>query len=164
GFHAWLASGPGAASPDFLRQIANQVIPRSRTPGAGEVPEVLAFVNRAMPAGLYGGSETTLGALERALDGMVASSRFVKATSADQVKVLTAIDKDAFAHRAEAGQEAAVHALWRCVKEAIVVGYYTSETGGAHELAYELVPGRFDPDVPLGSVPYLSNYWLENVF
>ena len=29
------------------------------------------------------------------------------------------------------------------------MGYYTSEAGATQELRYTLVPGRWDPDVPL---------------
>jgi len=35
------------------------------------------------------------------------------------------------------------------VKGLILTGYYTSEVGGARELRYELVPGRYDPKVPI---------------
>ena len=30
-----------------------------------------------------------------------------------------------------------------------MVGYYTSEAGASKELIYDLVPGRFDPDIPV---------------
>jgi hypothetical protein len=29
------------------------------------------------------------------------------------------------------------------------MGYYTSEIGASQELQYQLVPGRFDPDLPV---------------
>ena len=38
---------------------------------------------------------------------------------------------------------------WRTLKGLILTGYYTTEVGGAQELQFELVPGRFDPDLPL---------------
>ena len=38
---------------------------------------------------------------------------------------------------------------WRMIKGLIVTGYYTSEIGGAQELRYAPVPGRFDPAVPI---------------
>lgn len=38
---------------------------------------------------------------------------------------------------------------WKKIKALILTGYYTSEVGASRELQYELVPGRFDPDLPL---------------
>ena len=49
---------------------------------------------------------------------------------------------------------------WIAIKSLIVMGYYTSEIGGEKELDYELVPGRFDPDLPLkpGDRAYSSDW------
>ena len=58
-----------------------------------------------------------------------------------QVARLTALDAEAFAP--DAGDHA-----WKTIKALILTGYYASEAGGANELRYELVPGRYDPDVP----------------
>ena len=38
---------------------------------------------------------------------------------------------------------------WPRLKGLILIGYYTSEIGASQELRYILVPGHFDPDVPL---------------
>lgn len=39
-------------------------------------------------------------------------------------------------------------------------GYYTSETGASKELRYELIPGRFDPDIAVTrQFRALSNDW-----
>ena len=35
------------------------------------------------------------------------------------------------------------------IKALILTGYYTSEVGASRELQYELVPGRWDPNLPL---------------
>jgi hypothetical protein len=40
---------------------------------------------------------------------------------------------------------------WHTIKNLILIGYYTSEVGGSQELQYELVPTRFDPDLPMTS-------------
>ena len=44
-------------------------------------------------------------------------------------------------------------AAWKALKALIVVGYFTSEIGSSEALRYVLVPGRFDPDVPLSDNP-----------
>ena len=64
------------------------------------------------------------------------------------------------AHDAAANAAAAGAHPWRKVKALILLGYYTSEIGGAQELRYAPLPGRFDPAVPLqpGERAY-SNEW-----
>lgn len=50
---------------------------------------------------------------------------------------------------------------WKIFKRALLTAYYTSEKGGAGDLAFELVPGRWEPDIPLSQAPHpLSNDWL----
>ena len=55
---------------------------------------------------------------------------------------LAAIDSEAFASRDSVSP-------WKPLKALILTGYYTSEAGASQELRYELVPGRYDPDIPL---------------
>ena len=38
---------------------------------------------------------------------------------------------------------------WRTIKTLILTGYYTSEVGASQELRFELVPGRWDPALPV---------------
>ncbi|HWI87556.1 MAG TPA: gluconate 2-dehydrogenase subunit 3 family protein [Sphingomonas sp.] len=168
-------------SPRLVPVLSDIVLPKTGTPGAsGGDPN---FVERALGSGLFGGDGTTLGLLEAWLDVHAKQSSFMAAARQRQLQVIEALDADTFSraappppvatssHAPEASRdhvaapaEPEINRLWRIVKQAIVTGYYTSEVGGAVELHYDLVPGRFDPDVALGSVPYLSNYWLENVF
>ena len=56
--------------------------------------------------------------------------------------MLAKLDGEAFA-------EGAQDHPWKVIKGLILTGYYTSEVGGSKELRYELVPGRWDPDLPL---------------
>lgn len=128
-----------APSPDqpLLREVAQLVIPRSATPGAGEVG-VGAFVLLALAHGLEGTKgfdhvawlKTTLGA------------GFLAQPLARRRSALAALDARAFAGDAAAKP-------WLAIKRLILLGYYTSETGGSKELQYVHVPGRYDPDLPL---------------
>ena len=177
-----------AASPGFLDAIADMVIPRTGTPGAVDM-NVGAYMARAFEHGLFGGSAATGGALEAVLDKRVPGGAFMKASSAERLKALTALDTETYSRPAPppiatavggAGASAAQvgttppgtiaapaepnpDRLWRTAKNAVIVGYYMSEAGASRELRYELVPGRFDPDIPYKpGDTYLSNNWMAN--
>jgi hypothetical protein len=64
-------------------------------------------------------------------------------TQAAQLAALAALDAAAFAAGGELNP-------WRKLKALILTGYYTSREGGAQELQYAAIPGRFDPRVPVG--------------
>lgn len=185
--------GSGAvrvASAGFLDTIAEMVIPRTNTPGARDM-KVGAYMERAFAHGLFGGDEHTGGALEAVLDKRVPSGVFMKASEPARLTALKSLDTETFARKvppaaaltASAGGSAAPAAqigsstagtisappepeanrLWRTAKNAITVGYYMSEGGASRELQYELVPGRFDPDIPYKpGDTYLSNNWMAN--
>ena len=57
-------------------------------------------------------------------------------------KTLPDIDTAAFA-------EGAPPSPWKTIKSLILTGYFTSEAGATKALRYELIPGRFDPNIPL---------------
>lgn len=144
----------------MMRSVAQHVIPRTDTPGAGDVG-VGDFVILALAHGLDGtrdpaaagaayalpeyrrpdGSLRHLAWLEHALD-RGANGDWPGKPDARRAAVLAKLDADAF--MPQAGDHP-----WKKIKGLILTGYYTSETGGARELRYELTPGRFDPAVPL---------------
>lgn len=150
---------PSDRQRGLIRTVSQQVIPRTDTAGAGDVGTG-DFVLLALAHGLEGsrkpvahdaGRSTfrTLRAdgsldhtrwLEAELDRRVAGD-YLSASPQRQTGILTALDAEAYAP--DAGDHP-----WKTIKALILTGYYTSETGGAKELRYELVPGRYDPDVP----------------
>lgn len=141
----------------LMQQVSQRVLPRTGTPGAGEVGAG-DFAILALAHGLDGsrkalsepaaydrflrndGSLRHVDWLERELDGR-AGGDFLAVGPDRQAALLTALDAQAYAGRGE-------HP-WKTVKGLILTGYYTSETGATQELQYEHVPGRFDPDLPL---------------
>ena len=145
----------------MLREAAQLTIPRTDTPGAADlgahdfVAVALAHglngsrnpaAGEGVPAGMLyyqrqDGSLDHLAWLENALD-VRAGGDFVAAAAADKARALASVDAEAFASR-DSGSP------WTAVKALILTGYYTSEAGGSQELRYELVPGRYDPDIPL---------------
>lgn len=155
----------------LLREVSQLVLPRTSTPGAGEVGTG-DFVALALTHGLEGsrqplpddapetfarhkrrdGSIDHIGWLEAELDRR-AGADFLAAAPTVRQTALAALDAEAYA------PEVREHP-WRTLKGLILTGYYTTEVGGAQELQFELVPGRFDPDVPLkpGDRAYSSDW------
>ena len=154
------AEAPSQRQRVLMRQVSQLVIPRDDTPGAGDVG-IGDFVLLALAHGLEGSrrplgpdadprllrfrrddaSLDHAGWLEAELDRR-AGGDFLAGTLPAQARALSALDAEAYA--ANAGDHP-----WKVIKALVLTGYYTSEPGGAHELRYELVPGRFDPDLPL---------------
>ncbi|NLR71166.1 gluconate 2-dehydrogenase subunit 3 family protein [Novosphingobium sp. ERN07] len=149
---------PTSHQRTLMKEVSQLVIPRSATPGAGEVGAgdfailVLAhgLENSRKPVkdtAAYArflrndGSVRHVAWLERELD-LRAGGDFLGADATRRAALLGALDAEAFASRAS-------ESPWKAIKALIVTGYYTSEPGGSEELRYEPVPGRFDPDLPL---------------
>ena len=145
----------------LMRQVSQLVIPRTSTPGAGDVG-VGDFVLIALAHGLAGTRKPVSGVLggqHRRADGSLrysawleqtldqrAGGDFLRLPANTQTSVLTTLDAEAF----PPGPPLAEPSPWSNIKGLILTGYYTSEAGGSQELQFEMVPGRYDPDVPLG--------------
>jgi len=81
--------------------------------------------------------------------------------------VLTALDTATFDGAAaetgesDAAMDAETAEAWTILKRALLTSFYTSQKGGSGDLAFNLVPGRWDADIPLAQAPRpLSNDWL----
>lgn len=142
-------ASPRAADP-VLDRVCDLVIPQTSTPGALAVG-VPAFVLLALDhsdgitpdASTWGRVSTSLAARGFGRGG-------------DDAHILAAFDAAAFAPAPDLAGQA-----WHKIKSLIVTGYYTSEAGGSQELHYDLVPGRFDADLPVAqATPELSNDWI----
>ncbi|MGC6330744.1 gluconate 2-dehydrogenase subunit 3 family protein [Rhizorhabdus sp. FW153] len=151
---------PSERRRDLMRIVSQIVIPRTDTPGAGDVgtgdfvllglahglEKSRARLPKEAPEALIryarkDGSFDQAAWLEAELD---ARSRgdFLRAAPDTQAKLLAALDAEAYA------QGVREHP-WRTVKALILTGYYTSEPGGSQELQFELVPGTYVPDIPV---------------
>lgn len=144
----------------LLREVSQLVIPRTATPGAGDVgagdfvaialAHGLAGTRKPVAGGDYGphlradGSLRHVPWLEQTLDQR-AGGDYLKLALVQRASVLAELDAQAF----PPGPPLREPAPWSRIKGLILTGYYTSEAGGSQELRYELVPGRFDPDVPV---------------
>jgi hypothetical protein len=133
------ASGAHAAVDPLLDCVSDLVIPDTDTPGARAVG-VPRFVTQAMARGVAGSSPDDRSKLESLLRNAAGGTDFVALPAARRQEVLSGVDQSAYAER---------DSVWSRIKSLILIGYYTSEVGANRELHYQLVPGRFDPDVPV---------------
>jgi hypothetical protein len=155
----------------MMQAVSQLVVPRTGTPGAGEIG-VGDFVILALAHGLDGtrrpaasnalpplatgykrpdGSLRYIDWLEAELD-RAANGDWLDKPEARRAALLTKLDADAYVAKGD-------HP-WKKVKGLILTGYYTSETGGARELQYELTPGRYDPAIAIkpGERAYSSDW------
>ena len=148
---------PSPPRRKFMRMVADHVIPATGTPGAGAVGAG-DFVLVALAHGLEGTRQQADVAFAPFLraDGSLDHVSWLKARlgptwptlpPARRHDALAALDAAAYAPPIKS--DPAPAAPWRAIKGLILTGYYTSEVGGSKELNYELVPGRFDPKVPV---------------
>jgi len=141
---------PRALTPeqgDLVAAIADQIIPRTDTPGARDVG-VHRFID-TMLAEYYSTEERS--SFLAGLAGVDASARsasgqsFVRLSPSRQRDILLPFD-------AEAYRGATRQPFFRTMKELTLLGYYTSEAGATRELKYARVPGRFDGCVPFTNI------------
>jgi gluconate 2-dehydrogenase gamma chain len=134
--------------------MADQIIPKTDTPGAVDVG-VPAFIDR-MLAGYYQDKERTiirtgLGAVST--DGAeLAGKHFADLTSEQQVTLMTEYDRLAYSPR-PAGSDPD---FFRMIKELTIVGFCTSEAGATKLMNYNQNPGPYRGDVPLAEVGKVS--------
>ncbi len=130
--------------------IAEQIIPRTDTPGAVDVG-VPAFVDK-MLAGFYQDKERTLmraGLRQVATDASELRGKpFAELTPDEQVALMKEYDREAYAPRAANSDP---H-FFRMMKELTILGYCTSEAGATKLLKYAPFPGPYRGDVPYSEV------------
>jgi len=130
-----------APAPDpLLEAVCDAIIPDTDTPGARRAG-VPAWLPLAMRHGLAGASLADRATLGHELDAAAGGS-FLALPPARQRLACEQVDAAAFAPGARSA--------WPRIKTLVLMGYYSSEAGATRELQYQLVPGRFDPDLPVG--------------
>ena len=135
--------------------MAEQIIPRTDTPGALDVG-VPAFIDR-MLAGYYTDKERGIVraglASAHADAAKLRGKPFAQLTVDEQVALMRQYDKSQFDQtRANANVQGAAPHHFRLIKELTIIGFCTSEAGATKLMRYEQSPGPFRGDVPLRDV------------
>lgn len=135
--------------------MAEQIIPRTDTPGALDVG-VPAFIDR-MLAGYYTDKERGIVraglAAANADAAKLRGKPFAQLTVDEQVALMRQYDKAQFDQtRANANVQGAAPHHFRLIKELTIIGFCTSEAGATKLMRYEQSPGPFRGDVPLRDV------------
>ena len=129
----------------LVAALAERLLPRTDTPGAIDAG-VPAFIERMVNAYFTDRErQTFLAGLPEvdALSRSRAGTDFVPLRPEQQDAVLAALAE------AAVGQGVTFYSL---VREATIVGYFTSELVGKTVLHYDPVPGRFDACIPISEV------------
>ncbi|HQS95520.1 MAG: twin-arginine translocation pathway signal protein [Novosphingobium sp. 17-62-19] len=153
----------------LMKDVSQIVIPRTDTPGAGDVGAG-DFVILGLAHGLENarkplrepasyarflrtdGSVRHVAWLEKELNAR-AGGDFLAQAPAKRLAIVTQLDAEAYVTRDS-------ESPWKAIKALILTAYYTSEAGASQELRYEPVPGRFDPDLPqTPDFKAISNDW-----
>ncbi len=135
--------------------MAEQIIPRTDTPGATDVG-VPGFMDR-MLAGYYQDRQRQI---VRAGLGAVATEAtelagkpFAELSPDQQVALMQQYDREAYDQsRRNANVANADPHFFRLIKELTIVGYCTSDAGATKFLKYEAVPGPYQADIPYSDV------------
>lgn len=135
--------------------MAEQIIPRTDTPGALDVG-VPAFIDR-MLAGYYTDKERGIvrtGLASANADAVKLRGKpFAQLTGDEQVSLMEQYDQAQFAQtKANANTQGAAPHYFRLVKELTIIGFCMSEAGATKLMNYAQTPGPFRGDVPLSEI------------
>lgn len=140
----------------LIDEISDLVLPGSRIAKPG------AYIASVLPSRWRGLTLEDVGRVGRWLD-RAAGGQFLSRPLDQRYAALASLDAAAFgkAPASAPAVDAETTQSWQTLKRAVLTAWYTSEQGGAGDLAFQLVPGRWDPDLPIGDHPHpLSNDWL----
>jgi hypothetical protein len=152
GGSTWSPSTLSAAQNEMVTLIAERIIPATDTPGA-KAAQVNRFID-AMLTGSFLPEDR-----DRFMTGLEAvntrctsdyGAPFVDCSDDQQLALIGELDEETFGPGAEPDREAP--SFFRMMKELTIVGYYTSEIGATQELKLNVVPGRYDGDVPFEEI------------
>ena len=134
----------------YLDEIAETILPATRTPGAKDA-KVGAFMN-TMVTDCYEEKDQKIflegmGKLNAACSKMHGHD-FMKATPEHRKELLTALDKEAKDYQKSKKPEDPAH-YFSLMKQLTLLGFFTSEVGATKALRYIAVPGKYE-----GCIPY----------
>ena len=137
-----------AADVALLDEIADTILPATKTPGA-KAAQVGSFI-ALMVTDTYDPSEQRL--FREGLETLERESQaqngagFMASSPQQRVALLERLDREAIEYMRDPGAINRPH-YFRMLKELTLLGYFTSEIGYTQALRYVESPGRFDPCV-----------------
>jgi hypothetical protein len=158
----WAKAARAAPRPQddtqrLFDRVSDLVVPATTVPGA-LAAGVPAFLAIAIAHNTLGTKGDEAGRLLAELNEY-AGAAFLDLLPARQHATLQAFDAACFSFKTPSTY------AWPVVKALILAGYYSSQTGGSQDQHYDLVPGRYDADIPYhGGDPALSNDWAGLAF
>lgn len=140
----------------LISEIAEVIIPKTDTPGAKDA-KVGEFIEK-MLKDCYAAKDQN--SFDKGLEE-IEKKDFLKATPAEQTKILKEMEASAKEETNKAGEEKKKYTeagkeytdagvpFFRLMKELTLLGYFTSEQGATLALDYVAVPGRYDGCIDL---------------
>jgi len=140
----------------LISEIAEVIIPKTDTPGAKDA-KVGEFIEK-MLKDCYAAKDQD--SFDKGLKE-IEKKDFLKATPAEQIKILKEMEASAKEETNKAGEEKKKYTeagkeytdagvpFFRLMKELTLLGYFTSEQGATLALDYVPVPGRYDGCIDL---------------
>lgn len=140
-----------AADIALMDEIADTILPRTKTPGAKDTG-IGAFMATFVADCYTAQQQATFRAGLADIDKR-AGGRFVSLTPQARTELLRAVDAEAKKRAAEdsgprsaEAAEAKAH-YFTMLKQLTIFGFFTSKTGATEVLQYVAVPGRYDGDL-----------------
>ena len=150
------AAGPNAAFSaadiGMLDEIAETILPRTRTPGAkdaGAGAFMATFVTDCYTAEQQAAFRAGLADIDKRAGG-----GFVALTAPDRTELLRTLDAEAKKRVSEVSETGTAEAggktphYFTMIKQLTIFSFFTSKVGANDVLKYVAVPGRYDGDVP----------------
>ncbi|MEO9969890.1 MAG: gluconate 2-dehydrogenase subunit 3 family protein [Hyphomonadaceae bacterium] len=135
---------------ELVKQICELIIPRTDTPGAKDA-RVPAYIEYLLTTHYSDEERIQFEAGLTIFDEMArerTAKSFVDASQTHQKSILKKLDSG--------GGVTLATEVWRKLKQAVVFGYYTSESATA-ELQYDPIPGEYNGNIDLEEV---GRAWL----
>ncbi len=140
-----------AADVGTLDEIAETILPRTRTPGAKDAATG-AFMAQFVTDCYTPKQQATFRAGLADIDKR-AGGAFVSLTPHARTELLRTLDADARKHTVDVSETgtadaaAAMPHYFTMIKQLAIFGFFTSKTGATDVLQYVAVPGRYDGDL-----------------
>jgi len=134
---------------ELLDEIAETILPETRTPGA-KAAGVGPFVAMMVTDAYYDRDQQIfIAGLQDLQTRCLVSygAHFQIVTAAQRLALLEKLDAEQHLHMQTLAEGAPAH-YFRMMKELSLLGYFTSEIGYTQAMRYRETPGRYDPCVP----------------